>query len=221
MARSVLVSLIMTRARRWADMESDTDFVSDAELLDYVDAAWTRLYSLYVKAWPERFQTTATITTVAGTSTYALPTDWFGTIAVDVLTGTQYSALRHLQEEERNDFQTSTGAPVGFRVIGSNVQLFPTPGAVYSLRHTYVPTATAITLSSQSIDGVLGHERMIELDVALRLKAKEESDGSALFAEYQRMRVEVEEEAQMRLISTPRTIAMTERPYWYRDTWHR
>lgn len=209
MARSVTVSTIMTRARRWANLERDTDFVTDAELIEYVDSAWTRLYKLYIAAWPERFQTEATVTTAAGTATYALPAAWFGTIGVDCLDGGRYSALRALDEHERNDFQGS-GSPEGFRVVGANLVIYPTPASVLTLRHIYVPTATALTATTDTIDGVLGHERLIELDVAIRLLTKEESDTSAVQAEYNKMRQEVEEEAQMRLVRSCQRIAYIE-----------
>lgn len=210
MARSVAVSVIMTRARRWANMERDTDFVSDAELLEYVDSAWTRLYALYAKAWPERFQTTQTVTTSSGTATYALPADYLGTISVDCQVGSVYYPLPLIEEYQRNDFQTGYSVnPAGYRVIGENLVVIPTPTATLSIRHTYLPTATPITSSATTIDGVLGHERLIELDVALRLKAKEEADTAALFAEYMRLREEVEEEATMRSVRTGQTIAIT------------
>lgn len=199
-------------------MERDTDFVSNSELLEYVDSAWCRLYGLYAKAWPERFQTTQTVSVSAGTATYALSSDYFGTISVDVLDGSTYYALPLIQEHQRNDFQHATGFG-GYRVIGSNLTFVPTPTASATVRHTYLPTATAISSSATTIDGVLGHERLIELDVALRLKAKEEADSSQLFAEYQRIREEVEEEAVMRSVRTGQTIAMVQSypsPSWLR-----
>jgi hypothetical protein len=218
MARSVAVSTIMLRARRWANMERDTDFLPDSELLEYVDSAWTRLYKLYAAAWPERFQTEQSITTVAGTATYALPADHLASIGVDSSDGGRWSAMRPLQEEDRNAYQDG-GQPLGWRVIGANLALYPTPGSAIALRHIYLPTAPALTSTAATIDGVLGHERLIELDVALRLKAKEEADASALFAEYMRMRAEVEEEAQMRVLRTPQTIAIIEshEPSWVDD----
>jgi hypothetical protein len=208
-ARSVAVSTIMTRARRWANMERDTDFVTDAELIEYVDSAWTRLYKLYVAAWPERFQSEASVATVNGTAAYALPATWFGTVGVDVSEGGTYRALRPLQEEERNTYQTA-GAPVGFRVVGDNLVVYPTPSSALALRHIYVPTATPITSSATTIDGVLGHERLLELDVAIRLKAKEEANADDLVRQHAELKLEIEEEAQMRLVRSPQKIAIVE-----------
>jgi hypothetical protein len=207
MARSVAVSTIMLRARRWANMERDTDFVPDAELIEYVDSAWTRLYKLYAAAWPERFQTEQTIATVVGTATYAVPADWMSTISVDRYLGAEWVDLLPIEEQDRNSFQFQ-GDPVAFRVIGDNLTLYPTPGAGLTLRHIYLPTAVSITDPAQIIDGILGHERMIELDVAIRLKAKEESDSSQLQSKYDAIEIEVMEEAQMRILRSAQTVGM-------------
>lgn len=211
MADLVLVSAILTGARREADKENDPH-VSDAELLLYMQQSWKRLYAIYAKAWPERYRTEQTITST-GVAGYAVPAAYMGTIAVDYKESPSvYIELELLQEEERNLFNgVASGRSVAYRVLGDGasaaVNLYPTPvtGQVY--RHIYLPVATTLTAASQ-LDVMNGHDRWLELDLAIRMLNKEESDVRSRIEERDRLLADVLEEAQLRSVTTPHRIAM-------------
>jgi hypothetical protein len=50
------------------------------------------------------------------------------------------------------------------------------PGSAATITLEYIPTPTAITLASQSIDGISGYDRWIVYDVLANLSGREEED---------------------------------------------
>jgi hypothetical protein len=197
--RSVSVANIIVRVRRWVSAAGDTVFLPDAEVVDYVNEEYPRIYALYAKAFPELFRTEVDVTST-GVATYPLPADYFETIGVDwKQSATSAFRLRRLMESERNRYSGVTSGPArAYRPLGNTLALFPTPriGDVY--RHIYIPTAPTYT-SGDSIDGILGHEKLLELAIALRILAgKDEVDFSQTASLYKECKDDVQEEASMR-----------------------
>jgi hypothetical protein len=182
MPRSVLVSAIMAGARRRADDDVDKALTQDdPELISYIDQAYGAYYDVLVSADPEYYQVETSFSTVAGTKLYALPTNWSGTKHVDRLEGQRYIELGRLQPHERN-YYAEPGLPCRYRVEQGQLALYRTPSSVITIRHTYVPVWTALTADTQTIDGLLGNEDLIEIEVAIRLLEKEDIDVSGLVA---------------------------------------
>lgn len=197
--RSVTVANIIVRVRRAVSAAGDTVFLPDPEVVDYINEEYPRIYALYAKAFPEIFRTEVEVTST-GVATYALPADYFETIGVDwKQSASSYFRLRRLMESERNRYSGVTSGPArAFRVLGNTLALFPTPrtGDVY--RHIYIPTAPVYT-AADSIDGILGHEKLLELAIALRILAtKDEVDFGGTEKLYLEVKKDVEEEAGMR-----------------------
>ncbi len=190
MPREVTVQAIIDAARRRADDFEDEALANDDELLTYVDQAYGKHYDLLVTAEPAYFQTVQTVNTVAGTKTVALPADWYATVHVDILEGgATYDNLDRLQIHERLCYQEQ-GRPCRYQLEGAALALYPTPSSVYTIRHTFIPVWAPLTLTTlagdplvvvnRTIDGLLGNEDLIELEVALRLKEKEEKEGQTM-----------------------------------------
>lgn len=206
--RSVTVADLIVRIRRWVSAAGDTAFLPDNEVLDYLNEEWPRVYALYWKAYPELFRTEATVTST-GVAAYNLPADYLETIGVDWQRDARtFCELRRLQEAERNRFNGVTSSPArAYRVLRNQLVLFPAPvtGQVY--RHIYIPTAPVLALVD-SIDGILGHEKLLELEVALRiLAAKDEVDFSQHAKLRDDVKREVEEEAGMRVAEALASVA--------------
>ena len=196
MARTFTRADIRNRAREQAGMElgdagdPDTDFIDDTELNRMVNASLAIWHGKVAKAVPERFEAEQTITANGATS-YALPADYLWTIGVDY----QYQAncrlgLKRAMQQERNAFDGAVFSQAeAYRVKGSTVVLLPTPdsGTYY---HVYVTCAPTLTSDATTVDGVNGWEDWIVYDVAIRMKAKEESDITGLMA----LRDAIEEE---------------------------
>jgi hypothetical protein len=209
MALSVLVSDVMLGIRRRVDAERDTDFLPDAELISYINTSMKRLHRILAEAYPERFRKEVLITS-DGSPSYDLPADWLGTIGVDRQCSIDdYDPLYVLNEFERNRYPATTRATSrAYRALVGKLWLYPTPVSGQVYRHVYLPTPTPITASGDTIDGILGLEELIELDVAVRITLKEEGDASAFAAERDRMVKEAEDVALLANVMTARRIAV-------------
>lgn len=197
--RSVTVAALIVRIRRWVSADGDTAFLPDTEVLDYLNEEWPRVYAIYTKAYPELFRTEVE-TTTDGTAFRPLPADFFATIGVDYKqSASRYFRLRRLMEAERNRYNgTSSQRSRSFRVIQNSLYFYPTPPTGQVYRHIYLPTAPVLGLGD-SIDGILGHEKFLELECAIRIiAAKDEADAGQLVALRDRCLAEVQEEATMR-----------------------
>lgn len=156
---------------------------SEAGYVRRVNRTSARLYAYYVSAEPDRFRTEATITAAAppNSATSALPATWLTTLGVDYASGNDRQPLYRLQEDERNDFVGQTGQAEAFRVLGSNIVLYPTPIQGQTYIHIYIPTAPVLlpaNILTDTIDCRLGHEDWIEKCVARDLlKMKNEYAG--------------------------------------------
>lgn len=152
----------------------------ESEYVRRVNRASARLYSYYVAAEPDRFRAESTITAAAppNSATSALPATWLATLGVDYASGNDRVPLERLQEEERNDYIGQVGQASKYRILGTNVVLYPTPTQGQTYTHIWIPTAPVITAVGDTIDCRLGHEEYLEYLVARALlKAKQEYDG--------------------------------------------
>lgn len=97
-----------------------------------------------------RFQdSTATLSTVAGTETVALPTDVINIRSVFVDTAQQVTLKYVTPDQFRTLYPYDTsGVPNVYTVIGSSLYLAPVPDGVYSLPITYKARVPAISVGS-------------------------------------------------------------------------
>lgn len=182
MADVVLVSDLITSARRRANMEN-TQFVTDAEVITYLDQANRKFYNLLVTEFENWFVSEALIPLVDGVKEYALPTDFYKMLGADLTDASGRAfTLRPFEFNERNRIvHTWIGKPVRYILKGNNIVFVPTPsGASQDIKLYYVPATTAITSSSQSVEVYNGFDEYIALDAAIRMLMKEESDTALL-----------------------------------------
>jgi len=83
----------------------------------------------------------------------ALPTDWLETIRITI----DANPVRELQQASLSDIAfrrtgnvDTTGAPVMFAHIGSDIELWPTPNESYTAQITYYAKATALSADSDT-----------------------------------------------------------------------
>lgn len=177
MARSVTVQQIVDQIQILCQ-DPDHALATEAQYVGFISDEYSQLYAAYVEAEPDRYRTEATINGITSTSAYALPADWYATIGVDYVSGSVRKELRRLQEADRNRYFVSGGDPDAYRVISTNVVLYPTPVTGQSFTHIYLPTAPALTSVGTSIDLRIGHERYLQFVVARILLNSENSyDG--------------------------------------------
>lgn len=192
MAQTFTLSELMTRVRRRCDMEN-SNFVSDAELREYINGSLTALWDLLLKADPSRFQTYEVITGDGSTAEFPVPADYYGTVGIDFLqSGDITYALERITGRDRNRFLLqSAGDSIAydFRYNPNNpalplLRLFPRPynGNLY-LHHYIVAApkyATDGTDDAEVIHGINGWEEYVVIDAAIKCLSKEESPPAAL-----------------------------------------
>ena len=198
MARSVTVQKIIDQVQVLCE-DPDHALATEAEYISFINDEHARLYAFYVAAEPDRYRTEATITGVSGTSAYALPDDWLATIAIDFTSGSIREPLARLQEQDRNRFANSTtGQARAYRLIGSNVVLYPSPQTGQQYTHIYLPTAPVLDAVETTIDCRLGHDKWLQLAVARTLLNAENSYDGRWDEEIAKTEAELKLEANYR-----------------------
>jgi hypothetical protein len=168
------VGVTLLELRNRCKQESDNvgqSFITDAEWDTMIRASYQELYGLIVSAFGNDYFTQSpasgfTILTDGVNEHFALPSDFFKLLAVDIrLSAPNYwVALKPFQMSERNDF--------GY--LGTMI-----PMAGQTLRLLYVPRAPLPYQDVDVIDGVNGWEEYIVVDVVIKALVKEESDVTA------------------------------------------
>lgn len=163
MSLAVTLANMRTEVRRRANIEN-SGFISDAEINALLNEGLNEVYDLLVAARAQEYRrSTQALTTVAGTSSYALAADFYQLVSVDINYGAGMTgSARPYAEYERNMFKWLPGwqinSPVLYRLQGSNINFVPTPSAAYSINVNYYPAYVTLANDSDTFDGVSGWE---------------------------------------------------------------
>ena len=125
----------------------------DANLDDYINKAFGSLHRKLTQAIPDqRFLATTSITTVAGTATYALAATFDHLASVDCNANGAKVWLTAYEMSERpvltDPAASYSGVPFTYRLRGSNIELLPTPNAGYVVTLWYVPAPQQVATGS-------------------------------------------------------------------------
>jgi hypothetical protein len=184
MADVVNVSDLIVSVRRRANMEN-TQFVTDAEIITYLDQANRKFYNLLTSEYENWFVTESTFSLVPGQKDYLLPTDMYKLLGVDIVDpdGRAFT-LRPFSLNERNRIsQTWLGKPVRYILKGNYISMLPETTFASTVKLYYVPSPTAITSSAQTVEVYNGFDEYIALDAAIRCVLKEEGNIEPLLVE--------------------------------------
>lgn len=197
-----MTTLLQIRDR--CKQESDnvnSSFLTDAEWDNLINSSYRELYGLLVQAYGEDYfvqtpQTGYTFTTDGINQFFALPTDFFKLLGVDVMVTSpaQWASLKPFAFADRN------------RVTMFNTQI---PMAGQTVRVFYVPRLTDLVLDPDVlVAGVTlnGWEEYIIADCAMKALAKEESDVTVVAARKRALVDRLEAEASNRDAGNPARI---------------
>ncbi len=190
---SVTLASVRTRIRQRTDQEySDSEFVTDAELAQLINTSFNELYGLLVRHSLQRAESVQTVT-ATGAGSYALNSDFFALLGVFRVEGN--SKIRLPRHDHRVRPSTGTVGPATtHRLVGMTCVFNPTPtSGTYEI--VYVPVPATVEDDDDILDGVLGWEEYIVVDVAIRVLMKEESDVSDLQRERDRLYTRIVDEA--------------------------
>lgn len=166
------LAALRTRSQQYSD-NVGSSFIAPAEWTNYINAAYAEVYGAVVQQYGNDYyvQTPATgytFVTTGLTQYFALPTDFFKLLGVDVLYGSanQWIQLKPFAFEQRNMY---SGTNQAIPAAGQTVRLF------------YIPKLTALAADPDvTIDLQNDWEDWICISAAIMALTKEESDISAL-----------------------------------------
>jgi len=142
---ALTTSNLVTRCEtRFRDLNHEV--ISAAEWLSYLNDAYADVNAKY-REWPWNFAA-VTVATVAGTRTYTLATTE-GLTVRSVFNTTNDFALSPLQgiNQVHLDYpdDTTQETPISYRFKGSQLELWPTPDAIYSILVEYEGSPADLT----------------------------------------------------------------------------
>lgn len=227
MSTTMQLSDLITAVRQRADMVN-SQFVSDTELTSYINQSYFELYDLLVQKFGDDYyvKTPAyTITTDGTTDQYALPSDFYKLLGVDLLVnGAQGSAIsvKPFNFGERNrysapNFQQFYGVTnLRYKLTGNYLWLTPRAQAGQTIQLWYVPRLTQLVNSTDTLDGISGWTEYVICDSAIKCMQKEESDVSVLMAQKAGLIQRIESAAENRDAGEPMTVTdnSSNAPMW-------
>lgn len=184
MARTVTLTALTSRIRERGEFASG--YISDAVLKDWINESIAELYDLICSVSKDYYLSSQTVTVSSGTNSYDLATAFYKCIGVDIIDGSgQTRNMQRYNFSERNQYQNSGSdkTVTRYRVQGSKLYLEPTPTYSGSITVWYVPVPTLLSATTDTLDGILGWDEYVVLDVLMKCAAKEESDVSVFAAQ--------------------------------------
>lgn len=192
---AVTLATLKNRIKQRANLEhSGSEFVRDSELNQLINTSYEELYGTLVRGGLHVDESTSTITSTGATTPYLIAADLFAVLNVyRVENGQRIRLPRH--DLRHRPSTTNLGYAQSYRVVGARIQFSPWPSSGQTYEVTYVPIPGALEEDTDIVDGVLGWEEYLVIDVALKLAIKEETDTRVLEAERARMLARIQEEA--------------------------
>jgi hypothetical protein len=190
-------------ARSFSDIQTEAlgvDFTASAfpgsRVGQYVNEAVHRIAR---RAHIPSLEQTQSISTVAGTSTYALTTDDIRVLSIS--NTTDRDALDEADIDDIDEYVLASGKPVMFALSANSLALYPTPDGVYPLQVRYLKdptfanptdTTTDVGLPDDYADLLVTYARMRlfraedDFDAAGQYKVEFDNDLRALKSDLQR-----------------------------------
>jgi len=201
---SITLAQLKSQARDRADM-ANSQFVSDSELVNYINGSIAELHDLLIAAYDnEYFITEYTFSTVSGTDSYALPADFYKLRGIDSRVGAdQWFTLQPFNFNERNSKNEllsylAYGNNFRYRIMGSDLVFSPVPQGVYNIKLWYIPVATKLSSDSDTLNDLNQFSEYVIVDAAIKMANKEEADVSVLAAQKAELKRRIEVMAQNR-----------------------
>jgi hypothetical protein len=209
---TITVATLKTQVREAANMENSL-FVSDAELLRYIDLSYAELYDLLVEAFENYYTLGPIAETVTTGNIIPYPADFYKLVGLDMNFGGSFYPLKSFEFAERGRWVNANKlAYVGiinaaYKLMGTGIVLYPESSAAGTYRYWYIPRRTSLVGDSSTVDGVNGWQQFIVIDAAIKCLQKEESDVAALMAEKGQIISRIQAMARKRDAGSPRKIS--------------
>lgn len=176
-------------------------FVSDATIAEFLNQSISDLYDLLVGAFgDEYFEVQAVLTTTAGVSTVALPSQFYKMTGLFWRESADRRVpVRKYTPVEAQAYETLFGwasqGPVFYRIQAANVRFVPVPTGVHTLDLHFIGAPTRLAQDVDTFDGYGGWEEWVVVDAAMKCIEKEEGDISALALRKQQLTARIKSAA--------------------------
>lgn len=205
---------LKTQARQRADMES-SEFVSDSELLNYINSSIAELHDILIQAYGSDYYILSdTFTTTSGEGSYDLPDDFYKLVGVDVkLNGQDYANIKKFNFNERNRFSDITvwnlaGVPsIRYRLVGDQLLFSPIPDTNTLVKLWYIPLSVKLTADDDELNDLNQFSEYVIVDAAIKMLQKEESDVQVLMAQKGALIKRITEVANNRDAGEPESVS--------------
>jgi len=215
---SITLAELKTAARERADME-DSQFVTDSELLFYINSSIAELHDILIQSYGQDYYIKSTIFTTANAADeYSLDTiipskDFYKMRGVDAkITASQWFTLKAFNFNERNKFQDSGSynlqgtVNTRYRMVGNALHFAPRPDDNTEIRLWYIPLATKLTADTDTLDDLNQYAEYVIVDVAIKMLTKEETNANVLIMHKQELKQRIEAAAANRDASASETV---------------
>lgn len=229
MANTALLADLRTSCLQRSDLATSA-FVGRWEANDWINEALSELHDLIVKAYKQHYFKTTTLTLVAGTEAYNLPTDFGQMLAVYWLSGGYRYPLREVMLPEYPERQLPLAMVVGidivtmmWRTLGTQMYFVPKPLAGGSVELWYTPQFVPLvdpllndgstpnpnySAGQDAIEPQVfpGWQAYVMADFGIKAALKQELDPSPWMALKTAQAKRVEQMAQQRNTGTPQRL---------------
>ena len=204
----------------------NSNFFTDSELNTYLNDSYKELYDILIQKFGDDYYVAApvSITTDGTNDTYALASDFYKLLGVDISFNTgnanTWVTLKQFMFGERNFYKLPNVqglyglTNLRYRLRDNKLWFVPVPQASQSLRYFYIPRPTELDDDADTVDGVSGWEEYIICDAAIKCMVKEESDPMAFAAQKQAMLTRIESAAENRNAGEPQRVTDVMQDFW-------
>ena len=206
---------LITAVRRRADMVGST-FVSDAEIVDYINVAMAELHDILVTKFEDYYVKDSSESPKSGDYNLpadnpgTLPTDFYKALGVDLTVGGVTYRLKPYSFQERTTYNSpgiiaATITNTMYHIQGDKIKFIPDPTVSGTAKLHYVPEAarfdassTSATIRSIAPQVASGYDEYVVIDAAIKCLQKEESDVQVLLVQKQQQIQRIEQAAGKR-----------------------
>lgn len=189
MGFSRTISSMITEVRSLSDMEN-TDFVTDTEILVWLNKAYQRMHNILNNAYEMYRYDTDDLTMVTDQKDYDLPTDFLKLIKVMYVNSDDRERPLRRKDLNTADFPTlRRGWPMYYSLLGKKIRFWPVPQAGHTIRLYYVP-AVADFLSTDTIDFEQYMDEYCVHYAAVKCLIKEKTNANELMIERESLKQE-------------------------------
>ena len=205
---------LITAVRRRADMVGST-FVSDAEVVDYINVAMAELHDILVTKFEDYYVKNSSETSggdynLPTDNPGTLPTDFYKALGVDLTVGGVTYRLKPYSFQERTTYNSpgiiaATITNTMYHIQGNKIKFIPDPTVSGTARLHYVPEAARFDASATTTKIVdkfpqvaSGYDEYVVIDAAIKCLQKEESDVQVLLVQKQQQLQRIEQAAGKR-----------------------